>query len=227
MKTDRENGKRRRLTAADRRTQLLAAAREVFLASGLKGARTRRIADVAGVNESLLYQHFSSKEEIFREAVVRPLGDIVAAVTEVGATLPPFDPDARVQRELTERYLAELLRVLLDVTPLLGVVLFSDRDTGASFYAESVEPLATAISDVVRASFPTWAHREFDPRLVTMVVLGACGSLALERHFLGAEVDVDATAAQLADLLFEGLLDPSAQGAAPAGRRRRAGPRNK
>lgn len=222
-----DNGKRRRLTAADRRTQLLAAAREVFLDSGMKGARTRRIADVAGVNESLLYQHFSSKEEIFDEAVVKPLSDIVSTVTGVGQNLPPFDPDARVQRQLTQQYIAELLRVFLDVTPLLGVVLFSDRDTGQGFYAESVAPLATGISDVVRDSFPTWSHREFDPRLVTMTVLGACASLSLERHFLGTEIDVDATAAQLTDLFFDGLVAPSEGSKQVHGPKRAAGRRNK
>lgn len=200
-------GRRRRLTAADRREQLLAAAREVFLASGSHGARTRDIAEVAGVNEALLYQHFSSKEQIFAEAVVEPLRDVIAAVTAVGGTLPTFDPDARIQRALTQQYLAELLRVLLDVTPLVGLVLFAGHESGTKFYAELVEPLLTAITEVVRGSFPTWSHRDFDPRLVTTMVLGACGALAIEQHFTGAKVDPNETAAKITDLLFEGLLE--------------------
>ena len=212
-------GRRRRLTAADRREQLLAAAREVFLASGSHGARTRHIAEAAGVNEALLYQHFSSKEELFHEAVVQPLRDVISAVSAVGGTLPAFDPDARIQRDLTQQYLAELLRVLLDVTPLVGLVLFAGHESGTRFYGELVEPLLDAITEVVRGSFPTWSHRDFDARLVTTMVLGACGALAIERHFTGATVDADATAADITDLLFEGLLERPEQ---PAAKRRKS-----
>lgn len=211
--------KRRRLPAEQRRAQLLDAARAVFLADGMVGARTRRIAEVAGVNEALLYQHFSSKEEIFEEAVVKPLRDIVAKVIGVGGSLP-YDPAGRVQHDLTERYLAELLRTFLEVTPLLGVVLFSDRGSGARFYREAVEPLTAAISGVVRDAFPTWSHRDFDPELVTLSVIGACISLSLEHHFTGREVDVEGTARQLTDLLFFGLLDRADAPLTPRARQR-------
>lgn len=216
---------RRRLSAGARRAQLIDAARGVFLAEGMAGARTRRIAEVAGVNEALLYQHFSSKEEIFDEAVVKPLHDIVAKVIDVGGALPPYDPGGLAQHDLTEQYLAELLRTFLEVAPLLGVVLFSDRVTGERFYADAVHPLAAAISGVVRDAFPTWSHREFDPELVTLSVIGACISLSLEHHFTGREIDVEGTARQLTDLLFFGLAaGPDAPGAParPRGRRRRA-----
>lgn len=207
------DGKRRRLPAEARRLQILDAARSVFLAEGMVGARTRRIAEVAGVNEALLYQHFASKEEIFEEAVVKPLRDIVAAVIEVGAALPPFDPEGRAQHDLTKQYLAELLRTFLEVGPLLGVVLFAERAAGERFYAEAVQPLTTAISGVVSDAFPTWSHRDFDPELVTVSVIGACISLSLEHHFAGREIDVQATAGQLTDLLFYGLSEGSVRAA--------------
>lgn len=211
------------MSAADRREQLLGAAREVFLDAGSHGARTARIAAVAGVNEALLYQHFSSKDEIFDEAVVQPLRAVVAAVREVGASLTTFDPDARVQRELTQRYVAELLRVLLDVTPLVGLALFSDRETGAKLYSELVEELLTAITDVVQGSFPTWSHQDFDARLVTTMVIGACGALSIERHFIGTAVDADAVAAQITNVLFDGLLErPVSAPTNARGRRTRA-----
>lgn len=203
--------------------QILDAARSVFLADGMAGARTRRIAEVAGVNEALLYQHFSSKEAIFDEAVVKPLRAIVAKVIDAGSVLPAYDPEGRVQHELTEQYLAELLRTFIEVAPLLGVVLFSDSATGERFYAEAVQPLAAAISGAVLAAFPTWSHREFDPELVTLSVIGTCISLSLERHFARRAIDIDATARQLTDMLFYGLLDAS--GSATDAQERRPRPR--
>jgi len=50
------------------RTKLLEAAIRVFAASGFRGATTRRIAEVAGVNEVTLFRLFRSKEALLREA---------------------------------------------------------------------------------------------------------------------------------------------------------------
>ncbi len=203
----------RRLAAEDRRVQLLESAREVFLADGYNGARTRRIAEVAGVNEALLYQHFSSKDEIFEEAVIEPLRRMAAKVIHSGAELPDFDAGGRSQRQLTEAFLAELLATMMDVMPMIGAVLFSDRLTGTRFYRTTVDALVTAITDVVQAAVPTWPHRDFDARTLTVAVLGSCMSLALDSHFGGAQRDVQASAAELVDVIFYGLA------AGPSGER--------
>lgn len=207
-RTSGTDAKRRRLSAGERRAQIIETARGVFLAKGMAGARTRDIAQVAGVNEALLYQHFASKEELFEEAVVKPLDEIMKRVTEAGAAIPAYDPAARTQQDLTQGYLCELLRTFIDAGPLLGVVLFSDRAAGERFYDRSIRPLARTISGAVQDSFPTWSHRDFDPELVTFSMIGTCISLSLESHFGGKKVDAQDTARQLTDLLFFGLLDP-------------------
>lgn len=45
--------------------QILVAAREVFIAKGLEGARMQEIADQAGINKALLHYYFRSKEKLF------------------------------------------------------------------------------------------------------------------------------------------------------------------
>lgn len=47
---------------------ILTAAKEIFIAKGLEGARMQEIADLAGINKSLLHYYFTSKEVLF-EAV--------------------------------------------------------------------------------------------------------------------------------------------------------------
>ncbi len=73
----------------DVREQLLEAAVTVFANAGFRGATTRRIAQVAGVNEVTLFRQFGSKEGLILEAVLR-------AVTRLQdeAVLPaePSDP---------------------------------------------------------------------------------------------------------------------------------------
>ncbi len=51
-----------RTTSPDQtRERILGAAREVIARKGKRGATTREIADVAGVNEATLFRHFGSK----------------------------------------------------------------------------------------------------------------------------------------------------------------------
>jgi AcrR family transcriptional regulator len=61
---------KRRLTGIERRQQILEKATEVFAAHGLDGTKTRDLAKECGINESLLYKHFSSKEDLYHEAMI-------------------------------------------------------------------------------------------------------------------------------------------------------------
>jgi len=54
-----------RLPRRERRAQLLAAAREVFVASGYHAAAMDDIADRAGVSKPVLYQHFPGKLDLY------------------------------------------------------------------------------------------------------------------------------------------------------------------
>jgi TetR/AcrR family transcriptional regulator len=54
-----------RMSAKDRRTQLLEVALEVFSRRGFKSATTKDIAAEAGVTEAVIFQHFASKEELY------------------------------------------------------------------------------------------------------------------------------------------------------------------
>lgn len=58
-----------RLKSEDRRKQILEKAAEVFATHGLAGARTRDIAAACDINEAVIYKHFESKEELFRESL--------------------------------------------------------------------------------------------------------------------------------------------------------------
>ncbi len=53
--------------------RILSAAKKIFVAKGMTGARMQDIADAAGINKALLHYYFRSKEKlfetIFKEAV--------------------------------------------------------------------------------------------------------------------------------------------------------------
>lgn len=62
--------KKRRMSAKERRQQILDVAIGIFAEFGLDGARTRQIADACGINEALLYKHFPSKDRLFVESML-------------------------------------------------------------------------------------------------------------------------------------------------------------
>jgi AcrR family transcriptional regulator len=59
----------RRLAGPDRRAQVLRSAAIQFAMTGLRGTTTLMLARAAGISERILYAHFGSKENLFREAV--------------------------------------------------------------------------------------------------------------------------------------------------------------
>src|SRR5215467_13745344 len=54
-----------RLSASDRKKQLLETAMKLFSEQGFDGTSTREIAEAAGVNEALIFRHFRNKEDLF------------------------------------------------------------------------------------------------------------------------------------------------------------------
>ena len=54
-----------RQSAVDRRQQILEAATELFAGKGFRGTTTREIAELAKVNEAIIFRHFQSKEDLY------------------------------------------------------------------------------------------------------------------------------------------------------------------
>jgi AcrR family transcriptional regulator len=204
MPDRRPSPKRRRLSAAERRQQILDAARPLFVAGGLSGTRTRDVASAAGVNEALLYQHFSSKEELFHEAIIAPLERTVDRLAQT-APFAELEDSGRLQRAATERFVRTLLETFVESVSLFGVVLFSDRAVGARFYNEQVVPLVDRVAEAVEQNLAGWPHRDFEPRLTIVAAFGMCWSVAIDAAYREVGLDVDAASAQLTDLVFFGV----------------------
>ena len=71
-----------RLPRTARRSQLLGAAREVFVAQGYHAAAMDEIAERAGVSKPVLYQHFPGKHELYLALVDQHAKEIVEAVRD-------------------------------------------------------------------------------------------------------------------------------------------------
>ena len=86
--------RRRRMTAEDRRTQILDVAHMIITAEGFHAATPNRIADAAGVNRSLLYQQFGDPAGLFVALIDREAARAAVQFNEAVAEGEGGDSDA-------------------------------------------------------------------------------------------------------------------------------------
>jgi AcrR family transcriptional regulator len=208
-----EKPKRTRLRAEERRENILDAARTVFLESGFAGARTRRIAEEAGITEALLYRFFPSKSAIFQAAVHEPLERFVEELLATTADIDPAEGDRRDRlRQVNEM----LLQFMADSAPFLAVVLMSELSEARRVYQADLFPtLSGPIYEVV-SKITGWRQR--DGSLIFAAMFGTHLGLAFDALLLDRDVDAPRIADQLTRLFSDGM--PEEVQAAPVTFRR-------
>lgn len=77
---------RRRLPAAERRGLILDAALDAFAEGGYRETRLEEVAARAGVSKALIYEHFSSKQELFQEILETYVAELLEGVLTAATT---------------------------------------------------------------------------------------------------------------------------------------------
>ncbi|MDR2858462.1 MAG: TetR/AcrR family transcriptional regulator [Novosphingobium sp.] len=186
--------------AAESRAGIIAAAQAEFIRANFAGARTRDIADAAGVNQATLFKHFPTKEALFEEAVMRPL---IAAMqgmhgrVEVYETATTPAEMGELAEASTTRHIEDMQRIL----PLLTTALFSDLESGRRLFRERLEPLIRARGEVLRPL----AKDGLDPQFLGLASFGMMFAVALQRWFGSDDGDLSATASQFNRLYASGF----------------------
>ncbi|NYG58640.1 AcrR family transcriptional regulator [Nocardioides daedukensis] len=78
MSTSRKSAPRSRMTAAERREQLIATARELFAARGFDGTSIEEVAARSEVSKPVVYEHFGGKEGLYAVVVDREVTLLLA-----------------------------------------------------------------------------------------------------------------------------------------------------
>ncbi len=175
----------------ERRAEIIAAAQVEFIRANFSGARTRDIADAAGVNQATLFKHFPTKEALFEEAVMRPLIGAMRGMherVEVYETAQTPEAMGALAVASTMRHLEDMQRIL----PLLATALFSDLALGRRLFQEQLEPLIRARGDVLRPL----VKEGIDPEFVGLASFGMMFAVAMQRWLGASQDDPSATAAQ-------------------------------
>lgn len=205
-----------RLPADARRAHIVAVARKVFLEAGLSGARTKQIAEAVGVAEGLLYRYFDSKETLFEAAVLEPVERLISELATMGERFATLDSAGRSSQ--SESFHREFLKAMIEIVPLLGVALYSDREFGKRFYRQRLQPLLDKFEEAMETSLAGWPHTQVEPGFLCAVALGTHSWFAQKATFGSGRIDTDAVAQQITELFVHIMGAP----AVPRSRRKPA-----
>jgi AcrR family transcriptional regulator len=152
-----------RLTKAERKRQILAHAKQLFVTQGYHATTTEKIAQAAGVSEPVLYRHFDSKKALFLEV----LEEIRAATLQRwhAETSGLTDPLAKLHA-IADMYLGSTRAHAVEFRIMhRTLVETEDEEIVAlmrSFYLDSEALLAKIIAEGQQAGV---FRRSLDPRV--------------------------------------------------------------
>jgi AcrR family transcriptional regulator len=93
-KSTSKKGQPNKADAVDRVAQILSHAEHVFALRGYEGASMRDIAAACGISKALLFYHFDSKDEIYRQVAARTVDELYLFVRD---RVQPGSPSARIR----------------------------------------------------------------------------------------------------------------------------------
>jgi AcrR family transcriptional regulator len=146
IRAEKTGEPRKRLSAAARRDVIAAAATELFAERGYQGASIEEIARRSGVTPPVVYDHFESKQALYRELLEAHFADLRQVWA---ANFTGDDPPAqRVARSFDAWF------AYVEAHPFAGRMLFRDT-TGdpriAAMHAEVAAGSRAAVMPLVAA----------------------------------------------------------------------------
>lgn len=152
---------RSRLSATDRRAQLIEVGRGVFAKNGYEGTSVEQLARRAKVSKPIIYEHFGGKEGLYAVIVDREMDYVVRRITEAISNGTP--------RERVEHATLAFLNYVKDHPDGFAVLsqdspLTSTRGTMASLLNDMAERVGGVFESTLREAgydpkaAPIYAH---------------------------------------------------------------------
>ena len=167
-----------------KRQNIIEAAIAEFRSQGFLGAKTTQIAKRAGVSSRTLYNHFESKEELFRA--------ISQIMIERNSVMGPvsYDPTRDLKAQLVEaleRYVEVITEPeAIGLNRMVISELLRDLDRSRTFFAE-FETHDYPITQMLSEAMDAGALRRSDIRLAANQLLGLVKSFFFWPEFLLGE----------------------------------------
>ncbi len=176
----KQQNKNARLSPKERKKTIVDAALEVFSSKGFRGATTKEIARVAGINEVTLFRYFKRKENLFSE---------VFEQHSLFPTLRGLIQEAhgesyqKVMVGLAVRFM-EILKKRKDLIRLVLFEAYQYPDKGLMVFQQIHGKVFQSLRDYLREKQKLGEIRDVDPELAARAFLGMFFSFFVTQEFL-------------------------------------------
>ena len=206
--------KPKRVSAQDRRQQIMQAAMKLFARQGFEGTTTRQIAERAQVNEAIIFRHFPHKEDLYWLIIEDKCR--IARERKRLASSPRIDS---LDRKGLAAIAEDILQCNSEDITLSRLLLFSALENhrlSHRFFRTYIARRYEALADHIRAHIRKGNFRRVDPLLAARGFFGMVGYHLLIQELFGGkryqEFDPKRVSATLADIWLRGMLVPEARG---------------
>jgi AcrR family transcriptional regulator len=197
---------RRRMTAAQRRSQLIDIGRSVFAERGFEAATIEEIAAKAEVSKPVVYEHFGGKEGLYAVVVDREM-EMLLEVFSVAML------EARTKTRVEQIALALLtyvedradgFRILTRNSAMEPRTERTDGTLGNGSYSTLLNDLVSQVEVNLEGEFE---RREFDPDLAPLYAQALVGMVAMTAQWWleVREPTKEVVAAHIVNLCWYGL----------------------
>ena len=215
---------RKRISAQDRRQQILSVAMNLFARQGFRGTTTQQIARNAGINEAILFRHFPHKEDLYW-AVIE--GNCRSNPTRGKRDLERTLLNAQDDRELFATIARDWLerdRKDVAMSRLLLFTALENHRLSHRFFRTRVARYYGALARHIRKRIREGAFRRVDPMLAARGFLGmVIYHIWVQELFGGRKYQkfhAKSVSTKLADIWLQGVAISGGNG------RRRTRPHN-
>ncbi len=174
----------KKISAIERRAQIIQVSRELFSQKGFSGTTTKEIARSAGVSEAMIFRHFASKDELYTAIIQQ-------RISEAGESVPA----AALASHDDRLVFGEFARFVLEKTQedptamrLLYYCALEGHSTARDYYSSYEVKQVKRLIEYIQSRITEGAFRPLDPVLVARAFMGMlCTYVTSEYLFHFAE----------------------------------------
>jgi AcrR family transcriptional regulator len=200
-----------RLSALDRRRQIMRSASGLFARRGYRGTTTREIAQRAGINEALLFRHFPSKQKLYW-TIIEELCSARGRRLKIKKILDGGGSDFEVFAAIAREFLVRNARDT-ELTRLLWFTALENHKLSQRFFRTFVAVYYEALAAHIRRRISDGAFRNVDPLLSARGFFGMVVYHFLVQELFGGskyqKFDPELVASTLAGIWLKGMQGPA------------------
>lgn len=202
-----ESTSARKLTAKERRNQLLRIAKELFSESGFRSTTTKAIAAAAGVTEGIIFKHFASKKDLYANILDNK-------AKEIGIESWRNELDALARRKDDKSLACSVVKHILELDredPQFQKLTLQAALSGERLHkitAQRLLPLHDFLYRYIKKRQKQGAFQKCDPKLAAYFVVSVPSYFGLARIIFGVDdfqFSEEQMTLSLAQLIVDGL----------------------